>query len=72
MPAAMGWARPAGGLFHGGSPVPAALLRQRVVVKRSDHGHVAKFTKPRVAHADPMALWRTAMAVSRAAANEAA
>lgn len=70
MPAAMELERAllGGELFHGGNPVLRHCFAN-VVVKRNDHGHVVKFTKPKKWLSIDGAV-AAAMAVSRAAANE--
>ncbi|TNH41274.1 terminase large subunit [Paracoccus haeundaensis] len=70
MPAAMELERALlGGEFHhGGNPVLRHCFAN-VVVKRNDHGHVVKFTKPKKWLSIDGAV-AAAMAVSRAAAKE--
>ncbi|OJH45835.1 terminase large subunit [Paracoccus sp. SM22M-07] len=70
MPAAMELERALlGGEFHhGGNPVLRHCFAN-VVVKRNDHGHVVKFTKPKKWLSIDGAV-AAAMAVARAAANE--
>lgn len=57
-----------GEFFHGGHPVLRHCFAN-VVVKRNDHGHVVKFTKPKKWLSIDGAV-AAAMAVSRAAAGE--
>lgn len=54
--------------FHGGHPVLRHCFAN-VVVKRNDHGHVVKFTKPKRWLSIDGAV-AAAMAVSRASQNE--
>lgn len=57
-----------GEFFHGGHPVLRHCFAN-VVVKRNDHGHVVKFTKPKRWLSIDGAV-ASAMAVARASANE--
>lgn len=57
-----------GEFFHGGNPVLRHCFAN-VTVKRNDHGHVAKFTKPKRWLSIDGAV-AAAMAVARASANE--
>lgn len=57
-----------GEFFHGGHPVLRHCFAN-VVVKRNDHGHVAKFTKPKKWLSIDGAV-ASAMAVARAAAGD--
>lgn len=57
-----------GEFFHGNHPVLRHCFAN-VVVKRNDHGHVTKFTKPKLWLSIDGAV-ASAMAVARASANE--
>jgi len=57
-----------GEFFHGGHPVLRHCFAN-VVVKRNDHGHVVKFTKPKRWLSIDGAV-AAAMAVARCSANE--
>ncbi len=57
-----------GEFFHGANPVLRHCFAN-VMVKRNDHGHVVKFTKPKRWLSIDGAV-AAAMAVARASANE--